>query len=330
MGTDTLAHESTLPVLGVPVRLRSNARALIDAFETALGRWRVMERHPELLSAEVVEGALVLVPGDEGLDRPVPVQYALEERGRLVISTPGSLVRGDPSARAFEGRVTQELLGDAERFRYKVLEAVILSVVTRLDRQPLHASVVVRDGTALLLAGPSGTGKSTLSYAAARAGLEVLSEDTVFAQLHPTLRLWGMPGSVHMPAAARRHFAELERVPLRTLPTGKQKVSVSLASLGAETTLPFIERAGICVVERTSGSPVSSEPLDAAAVESALRGQLEPGFDLFDEGRGELVRALAPGGGWRLVLNDDPASAIPTLHRLLDRVEERVARASSW
>ena len=44
-----LPHESTLPVLGVPVRLRSNARDVIDAFETALGRWRVMERHPERL-----------------------------------------------------------------------------------------------------------------------------------------------------------------------------------------------------------------------------------------------------------------------------------------
>jgi hypothetical protein len=330
MSTAALSYESTLPVLGVRVRLRSDAQALIGAFEESLGRWRVMERHADLLSEEVVEGTLLLDPGDESVPPPVPVQYTMQEQGRMVISTPRSVVRGDPAARAFEGRVTRALLGEGPRFRYKVLEAVILSVVTRLDRQPLHASVIVRDGAALLLAGPSGTGKSTLSYAAARAGLEVLSEDTVFAQLQPTLRLWGMPGSVHLPAAARRHFAELERASVRTLPTGKAKISVSLASLGAEASLPFVERAGICVVERTSGAPVSAEPLAAAGVESALRRQLEPGFDLFDDERGELARALAPAGGWRLVLNDDPAAAIPVIHRLLDRVEERAGRASSW
>ena len=326
--TERLAHESTLPVLGVPVRLRSNAPELIAAFEESLGRWRVMERHPQLLSDERVEGTLLLEDGDETTEPPVPVQYDIEDRGRLVISTPGSVVKGDPPRRAFDGRVTRALLAEGVRFRYKVLEAVVLSVVTQLDRQPLHASAIVRGGTALLLAAPSGTGKSTLSYAAARAGLEVLSEDTVFAQLRPGLRLWAMPGSVHMPRDARRHFAELEHVPTRMLPTGKDKISVSLASLDAEAPHPFIERAGICVVERAAGAPVSAEPMDAASVESALRRQMEPGFDMFAEERGELARALAPGGGWRLVLNDHPDAAIPTLHHLLDQVEERLGRAS--
>ena len=68
--------------------------------------------------------------------------------------------------------------------------------------------------------------------------------------------------------------------------------------------------------------------MDVASVESALRRQQEPGFDMFAEERGELARALAPGGGWRLVLNEEPDAAIPTLHRLLDQVEERLARAS--
>jgi hypothetical protein len=313
-------------VLGVAVRLRANAPALVDAFEASLGRWRVLDDYPEVLSGERVEGTLLLEPGDEGDDRPVPVAYDMIGPGRLTISTPGSLVQGDAGARRFEGRVTPALLDDPERFRYKVLEAAVLSVVTFLDRQPVHASVVVRGGTGLLLAGPSGTGKSTLSYAAARAGLEVLSEDTVFAQLRPGLRLWGMPGSVHMPRDAGRHFPELREAPTRSLPTGREKISVSLASLGAETARPFIERAGICVVERTPGGRVSVEWLVPPALEAAMRSRREPGFELFAASRPELARALAAGGAWRLTLSDDPEEALPALRQLLDRVGARLGR----
>src|SRR5688572_6308016 len=96
--TERLAHETTLPVLGVPVRLRSNAPELIEAFEESLGRWRVMERHPELLSDQRVEGTLLLEDWDETSEPvlPLPVQYEIRDHGRLVISTPGSVVKGDP------------------------------------------------------------------------------------------------------------------------------------------------------------------------------------------------------------------------------------------
>ena len=320
-------YESTLPVFGVPVRLRSNEPEPIAAFERSLGRWRVLEGS-ELLSEVRVDGALWVAPGGEGSDRPIPVTHAVQEHGRVTISSPGSLVRSDSSARAFEGWVTPELLREDERFRYQVLEAAVLSVVTHLDRQPLHASAVVRDGTALLVSGPSGTGKSTLAYAAARAGLQVLSEDTVFVQLRPRLRVWGMSQALNLSQDARRHFAELADAPLRTLPTGKQKISVGLAALGAEASPPFVERAGICIAHRAPGSQVTAEPIDGAVLEEFLR-RGEPGFHLFDHARGELAGALAPGGAWRLTLSDDPDAAIPVLHRLLDQVEERLAAVSS-
>jgi hypothetical protein len=326
----TLAHELTLPILGVPVCLRTNSPALIDAFESSLGGWRVMERHPHLLSHERVRGTLALGGGDEGDGRPVPIAYDVRERGRLVISSPGSIVRGDASRRAFDGRVSAALLQDAERFRYKVLEAVVLSVVTHLDRQPVHAAAIVRGGAALLLAGPSGTGKSTLSYAAARSGLRVLSEDTVFAQLEGGLRLWAMPGFVNVPPDGGRHFAELVDAPRQMLPTGKEKIRVSLSALEAAAPQPFIDRAGICFVERAPGARgLSVEPLNVHGIESAMLRHQEPGFDLFDGSRAALARALAAGGGWRLTLGDHPDAALPVLRDLLDQVDERLGPASS-
>ena len=68
------SYESTLPVLGVPVRLRSNEPELIAAFERSLGRWRVLEGRSALLSDARVEGALWVGAGEEGADRPIPAR----------------------------------------------------------------------------------------------------------------------------------------------------------------------------------------------------------------------------------------------------------------
>jgi hypothetical protein len=325
MATDPeLAYHTSLPVLGVRVDLRSNAPELIAAFEDTMGRWRDLAGRADLLSDQHVEGTLVLSDGDEGPDAEPTVTYGLPRPDQLVISTRGSRVESDAARRAFTGSLTRELLASGQHFRSKVLEAAVLSVVTWLDRQPLHASAVVRDGTALLLAGPSGTGKSTLAYAAARGGLQILSEDTVFVQLRPRLRVWGMSAFVNLPADAPRHFPELAERPAQRLVTGKDKVVASVFDLGAGMTVPMVERAGICVMERSGSAATRYEPLSAAALEAALRRNAEPGFALFDHARGELAQALEVGGAWRLTLSGSPEDNVPILDQLLDRVDERL------
>ena len=53
---EALVHELTLPVLGVPVRLRSDAPEIIEAFESAFGGWREIEGRADLLSSARLEG----------------------------------------------------------------------------------------------------------------------------------------------------------------------------------------------------------------------------------------------------------------------------------
>jgi hypothetical protein len=295
--------------------VRTDSLEIITAAERAFGYWRVLEAHPELWSRERVEGRLVLRAGSEGSERP-PVEHRVEGR-RLRVSTRASECASDPDRREFAGRVTPELVASEDHFRYHVLEALVMSVVTWLDRTPVHASAVVRDGTALLLTGPSGRGKSTLTWAAAGAGFRILADDMVFVQLAP-LRVWGMPAFLHLPEDSRRFFPELADAPVGLTSSGKEKIPLDLRARGVAAPFPVADRFGICVLDRR-GPDVRWEGLSAAELGASM-GKLDPGFDSFAEAYPELVARLAAAGGWRLEVGADPGAAARALGHLMDRV----------
>jgi hypothetical protein len=219
--------------------------------------------------------------------------------------------------------VTDTLVADRQHFRYGVLEACTLFILTRLDRTPVHAAVVTRGEAALLLAGPSGAGKTTLAYGAAtRLGCRVLTEDVVYVQLRP-LRIWGLPGFLHLPAGAGTHFPELAAEPPSLMANGKEKIAVALASIGALPVRPSASRAGICVLERGAG-PASLEPVAPDWIAAALTAALEPGFDLFASDIDECSRALAARGGWRLRTSGRPDDALPLVDEALSLLEREL------
>jgi hypothetical protein len=86
-----LVHEAVLPVLGVPVRLRSDSADVIRVFERAYAYWRVLAARPDLLSPGRIEGRIVVAPGDEGPAGRAPVRHRLVDRRRMLIATPCSV-----------------------------------------------------------------------------------------------------------------------------------------------------------------------------------------------------------------------------------------------
>jgi hypothetical protein len=312
-----LLHEATLPVLGVPVRLRSDSPEVVQAFERAFAGWRVLEERPELIAPLGVEGRLVIHGGDEGGQAPAPVRHRILSDRRMLVGTPGSVFVSDAGRREFDGWVTRALLRDDEHFRHHVLESLVLAVVSWLDRTPVHAAAVVRDGAGLLLAGPSGRGKSTLTWAAARSGLGVLADDMVYVQLEP-LRVWGMPSLLRLPAESARFFPELAGLEPEIAPSGKRKLALDLRERAAAASFPMVERMGVCVLER-GGGPPAARRLDPRELTDAI-GPLDPGFHLFAALYPPLLDALARRGGWALQVGPDPDAAARVLHRLLDEV----------
>jgi hypothetical protein len=316
-----LPHTVRLPVLGIPVRFATNSPAALDAVTECFGMWEHLNRYPDLLETGDAAVRIVEHEGQEGMPARSPMQYRSPDGERLVVHTPGSLGIVDARRRDAVAYVTSELLTDRGHFQYGMLEAMTLLLVEFYDRLPLHAALVVRNGVAILLAGQSGLGKSTLAYQARRAGWTLLADDGVHVQTAPVGRLWGIPRRLYLSPDASRWFPELAHQQAQLLPNGKTKIAMLHAHDWEGFGPPVVERAAICVLARSAGA-ATIERMDADAVGASLLTDLLAAHDLHRDAARQVIPRLAAGGGWRLALSPSPADAAP----LLDALAEQIGR----
>lgn len=304
-------------MLGVPTLFLSSHEDLARAVRDTFGSWEILGSRPELLAPAHVR--VRLMRHQAGGDGPgAEVCYRMPEPDRLVVTTPGSVGISDMGTGEVTAYVTAELVADESHFRHAFLSALTLAAVTVHDRIPIHAAAVARGDHALLLHGPSGVGKSSLVLAAAQQGLGVLSEDVVYAQLRDGPRIWGMPGAVHLTPDALRFFPPI--APLRQVvrTAGIMKLAVAPEPRLGEPPL-FAHKAGICLLERSEGSPVLG-PGSVDEVRRLLTGARESGFDRYAAAAGRAADFVGAAGVWRLRIGSDPHAAAALLADLLARM----------
>lgn len=312
-----LEYVAELPVLGIDTRFETNSRYVLGVVEEAFGSWRRLDRPPVAGAAERVTIRIIVSEGSENGTGHAPIRTLSPDATRLIVHSPGSLGISDPALRDSVAYVTTELAADRAHFRTAMLEAITYAQLAHFDRHPIHAAAVARRGRAVLLAGSSGAGKSTLAYLAHRAGIDVLSDDHVWVQRSPGVRVWGGSRRVRLTADTSLHFPEVERTGMLFNADGKQKLVVELGDESDGRTPLVADSAVVCILEPGRASP-SLERVDADAITTALMDGPAPGFDRFPDRHRAVVHAVARDGGWRLRLSSDPRAALPLLLRILD------------
>ncbi|PYP76059.1 MAG: hypothetical protein DMD35_19735 [Gemmatimonadetes bacterium] len=310
----------TLPVLGLPTRFATNEPAMLETVDDAFGVWRALAGH-DAIDRDVERPVQVRIvvsadPEQNDLDRDgTPIHHHMSDDLRFAARSAGSFAASDPARRLATIHVTSALVADRARFRTEMLEAVVLALLSCYDRHPIHAAAVAHRGHAMLLAAPSGTGKSTLAYVCHAAGLDLLGDDHVRVQLAPSLRIWGWPSRVRLLADTAERIGASEQSVQTT--HGKRKTVID-ARDGVRADRLVATGATVCVLAR-DGGPVALEPLDAELMARALEAQLAPGFDRFPARWPAVVHALTARGGWRLNLSNDARDALPIVRELLAR-----------
>lgn len=188
----------------------------------------------------------------------------------------------------------------------EMMNTLILYLVAQSGRIPIHASAIVIGDTAIVLAGKSGSGKSSLAFAADHAGLPVLSDDTIFVQTDPFVRIWALTKAIHL----FEKDAPSDATGAMRLRSGRWK-----RALAVSAPRRFADRSVLCVLER--GNAVKLERIDETDAITALTASPEPGYEFYGERPAAAVRALGTDGCWRLTLSADPGEAIALLQRKL-------------
>lgn len=255
----------TLQLLGTRFTFESGSAQLmrlVDWAYAGLPRHTLAGRTPHLAVRLVLRTGAAARAGNE----PEP----------LVLSSGGGILCGAgfgsnvaaicPAQGAALVVVARERLRFPYHLRYELIEFAVFTLAARaLGLMPLHAACIASGGRGLLLLGASGAGKSTAMLHGALAGLDVVSEDSLFVT-PDTLLATGVANFLHVRRESLRFLparqaAALGRSPVIRRRSGVEKLEIDLRQPRFRLAPRPVELAGVVELsprESGPGAPVTA------------------------------------------------------------------------
>jgi hypothetical protein len=311
-----LTHTTTFPLLGKCLQVRTNSTDVLRIAHQTFGHWLLQS--DQIASSHLIAPAtdtlrLDVIAMDGSQDELHPFTHRLHAHTFIASSGPNMMTAQLDRGHAI-AFVTSSLVAKELHLQKQVLDTLGLLLTTQHDREPIHAGGVVWQGKAILFAGKSKAGKSTLCYACVRAGFALLAEDVVYIQRQPELGLWGHSTHIHLLPDAPRFFPELQHTHIEELPNGKTKMAVPVPNQ-----LRFATQASLCIINRHSESPPrhsSVEPLAAEDALAALFEGVDEGFDLYPQARMVAADLLSRNRAYHLKLGSDLHQTVTLLKQI--------------
>jgi hypothetical protein len=241
--------------VGFRIEIATNSRDVIEAAEEAWGHYEA-----EYACETVVFRVVVQAAGDLA---PKPAHRA---QGHLysVISDANNFANLD--LKAFYGSifVSQKTAADHTWLRWFFVESLAYTLLAQRYIVPVHAACAARNGSGVLLCGPTGSGKSTLSFGCARAGWTFITDDCTWLLPDTTDRMAiGRPRQARFRIDAPELFPELETYVARARPNGKVSIEIPMSAFPSIKTDARCPIEHLVFLDRSRGvarfEPISSE-----------------------------------------------------------------------
>ena len=309
-----------LHLLGGRFEFQTGSRELMR-----LVRWAYANLPAHRISAVVPRCAIRLVLGVGAAAR------APDEPAELaMLSGPGLLCGASPSAsmaiisahqRAGLVLLERDMLRFPYHARYELIEFTVFTLAARVQGlMPLHAACIGSSRRGILLIGPSGAGKSTAVLHCALAGLDLVSEDSVFVAPESLLAT-GVANFLHVRRESLRFLSSSDAAMLRRSPVIRRRSGVEKLEIDLRQRRFRLARAPlevIAVVELTSRPAGAGPPLTRLGPRELLRrlrasqpyAASQPGWEAF-------VRRVRGVPAFELRRGRHPRETAEVLRRLL-------------
>lgn len=276
---------------GFPLRLATNSRDVMEAACEAWGPWeRAFDTGPLEFRVIVQPGELAAVPA-----------YRVQAGLLSYVSDAHNFATADTRTLTASFFLSEKTCADHAVLRWLFLEAMAYMLLTQRYVVSLHAACVARDGGGILLCGSSGTGKSTLSVACARAGFTFLSDDCTWVLTGTDAAIAiGKPHQARLRGDAARHFPELEGFPARALPNGKLSMEVPTSLLARVRTAPQVEVGTLVFLNREGQGTARMESMGSDEAAALLLQDLPSYGPEVNAVHERTIGRLASLPAWRL------------------------------
>ena len=167
----SLTLETMLFPLGFPMRVLTNS---VEALHQCRMKWGVFEQE---FDSEPMETHIHVTETESRECPPAPTYRFMENMLLVAADAENVCVAPYPRGKT-RMMVSSAALAHPTYFSQIFLEAAAAGQIWTRLTTPIHAACVAIDGRGVLLCGDSGAGKTSLSYACARAGWQFVSDDT--------------------------------------------------------------------------------------------------------------------------------------------------------
>jgi hypothetical protein len=222
--------------LGFSMELRTNSPSILSLARVL---WSVFEPRPQLdmrpirVDVHVVDAAM-LESDEDGAKEECPPAPSVRFMMPLIVTV--SDAHNFSVGNLEEGWTRVVVARSTENHRnylgYFFLGAAPLCHIASAHATPIHAGCVAFKGRGILLCGDSGAGKSSLSYACARAGWTYITDDASYL-LHEAdgRTVTGNCHQVRFRPTAGKLFPEVEGLAITPRAAGKPSIEMPTASL---------------------------------------------------------------------------------------------------
>lgn len=254
---------------GFAVELRTNSESILSlARELWSGFERCFDNRPIRVNVHVVDdgdgGPAEQCPPAPAAHMTMPLLYNVADANNFTVSD------------LDEGWTRIVMARATERHRnyvaYFLLGSAPLCHIAFRHATPIHAGCVAFKERGMLLSGDSGAGKSSLSYACARAGWTYTTDDGSYL-LHDDsgITVTGNCHQVRFRPSAGELFPEIEGLEITPRATGKPSIEMPTSALPWMTCAPTASVDYLIFLNRRAGGPQDLAPFRKDVARCYLR-----------------------------------------------------------